>query len=84
MLDFRPILFVIGLLLTTIAVAMGIPAIVDVLAGHSDWQGFAISSALTPSLLAIMARIWDALPFSIGIASTALRTAEKKTGAGSS
>ncbi len=47
MLDFRPILFVIGLLLTTIAVAMGIPAVVDVLAGHSDWQVFAISSALT-------------------------------------
>ncbi|MGB1547382.1 MAG: potassium transporter TrkG, partial [Alphaproteobacteria bacterium] len=47
MLDFRPILFVIGLLLATIAVAMGVPAVVDVLAGHPDWRVFAISSALT-------------------------------------
>jgi len=47
LLDFRPIFFVIGVLLTTIAVAMGIPAAVDALAGHSNWRIFATSSAFT-------------------------------------
>lgn len=47
MLDFRPILFVIGLLLSTLAVAMIVPAIVDALAGNVDWQVFAISAGFT-------------------------------------
>jgi len=47
LLDFRPILFVIGLLLTTLAAAMSVPAIVDALAGHMDWQVFAVSSGFT-------------------------------------
>lgn len=47
MLDFRPILFVVGLLLTTLAVAMSVPAIADALVGNADWLIFAISSGFT-------------------------------------
>ncbi len=47
MIDFRPILFVIGLLMTTLAVAMGLPVVVDAAVGQSDWQVFAASAAVT-------------------------------------
>ena len=47
MLDVRPILFVAGLLLTTLAAAMLLPAAVDAAAGHPDWRTFLASAALT-------------------------------------
>jgi trk system potassium uptake protein TrkH len=47
MIDFRPILFVIGILLTTLAVAMGAPMIADLVTGHPDWRVFATSAGLT-------------------------------------
>ena len=47
MLDFRPILFILGLLLTTLALAMTLPALVDVVTGHADWQVFLASAGLT-------------------------------------
>ncbi|MEX0759751.1 MAG: potassium transporter TrkG, partial [Tistlia sp.] len=47
MVDFRPILFVIGVLLSVLAVAMAIPAIVDAASGHADWQVFAAAGAVT-------------------------------------
>ncbi len=47
MLDFRPILFILGLLLTTLAIAMSLPALVDVTTGHADWQVFLASAGLT-------------------------------------
>ncbi len=47
MLDFRPVLFVLGVLLTTLAVTMVVPAIADLADGNPDWQVFAISSAVT-------------------------------------
>ncbi|MDX1581238.1 MAG: potassium transporter TrkG, partial [Alphaproteobacteria bacterium] len=47
MLDFRPILLVIGLLLATLGVAMLIPALADLIAGHDDWQVFMVSSVTT-------------------------------------
>ncbi|MGB0681751.1 MAG: TrkH family potassium uptake protein [Magnetovibrionaceae bacterium] len=46
-MEYRPILLAIGLLLTTLAVGMAIPAAVDALSGHSDWQVFAASGAVT-------------------------------------
>jgi trk system potassium uptake protein TrkH len=45
--DFRPIFFVVGLLLTTLAVAMCAPLVVDLAAGHHEWRMFAGSAALT-------------------------------------
>ena len=47
MLDFRPILYIIGILLTTLAVAMCAPMLADLITGHPDWQVFAGSAGLT-------------------------------------
>ena len=47
MLDFRPIIFVIGILLTTLALAMCAPMAADLADGHSDWKVFAGSGGLT-------------------------------------
>lgn len=47
MFDFRPILFVTGLLLCTLAVAMVLPAMVDAASGHPDWQVFLAAAAAT-------------------------------------
>jgi len=46
-LDLRPILLVIGILLTTLGVAMIIPAVVDLHFNHPEWIIFAVSSGLT-------------------------------------
>ena len=45
--DIRPILMVIGLLLATLGGAMLLPAIVDLMADHNDWQVFAASGLLS-------------------------------------
>ena len=47
MMDFRPIILVIGILLSALALGMIVPAIVDAFAGNPDWQVFAISSGVT-------------------------------------
>lgn len=47
MLDFRPIAFVLGVLLTILAAAMMIPAIVDLANGNPDWQVFVTSASVT-------------------------------------
>ncbi len=47
MIDFRPALFVIGILLTTLSVAMLAPFAVDVVDGNPDWQVFAGAGLLT-------------------------------------
>jgi trk system potassium uptake protein TrkH len=47
MMDLRPVLFVIGILLSILAVAMVIPAVFDFAAGHADWQVFALAAAVT-------------------------------------
>lgn len=47
MIDFRPVLFIVGILLTTMAVAMCIPATVDLVVGHPDWQVFGTAAGLT-------------------------------------
>jgi len=46
-LDLRPILFILGILLTTLAVAMSLPALVDAAIGHPDWEVFLASAGLT-------------------------------------
>ncbi len=47
MIDFRPALFVIGILLTTLSVAMLAPFAIDIMDGHPDWQVFAGAGLLT-------------------------------------
>jgi trk system potassium uptake protein TrkH len=45
--DFRPILFVLGLLLAILALAMVLPAMADLAAGDPDWQVFLASASAT-------------------------------------
>ena len=47
MLDFRPVLHVIGLLLATLGLAMLVPAFVDIIDDNRDWQVFAAASMTT-------------------------------------
>lgn len=48
MIDFRPIFFVIGILLTTLAVVMGLPALADFVTGNvDDAFVFAVSAGIT-------------------------------------
>lgn len=46
-MDFRPIVLVCGTLLASLAIVMCIPAIVDFIAGHPDWEVFAICAGIT-------------------------------------
>ncbi|MDH3241235.1 MAG: TrkH family potassium uptake protein [Alphaproteobacteria bacterium] len=50
MIDFRPIFFTIGILLSTLALGMVVPAIADLIAGHSDWRVFAGAAGLNAFL----------------------------------
>ncbi len=47
MMDLRPIILIIGILLSALAVGMCVPAVVDGVAGNPDWQVFAVSAGLT-------------------------------------
>ena len=47
MLDFRPILFITGVLMLPLAVAMCLPAIADAAADNPDWQVFLTASGFT-------------------------------------
>ncbi len=47
MMDFRPVLLVVGVLLAILALAMCVPAGVDLMAGNPDWQVFVLSAGLT-------------------------------------
>lgn len=47
MIDFRPIFLVLGLLLSTLAIVMLVPGLVDLVSGNPDWQIFAVSGGVT-------------------------------------
>ena len=47
MFDFKPIILVAGILLTTLGCVMLLPAILDVLLGSADWLTFAFSAGVT-------------------------------------
>ncbi len=47
MLDIRPILLVIGILLTTLGIAMVIPALVDLASDEADWKVFIVAAGVT-------------------------------------
>ncbi len=46
-IDFRPVLFVVGILLTTLAAFMFVPALVDATAGNPDWRVFLAAAFFT-------------------------------------
>ena len=45
--DFRPVFFVVGILLITLSLAMALPAVADGVAGDPDWLVFVASSVFT-------------------------------------
>ena len=45
--DLRPVLFVVGILLVTLSLAMALPAVADAVAGDRHWQVFLVSSVFT-------------------------------------
>ena len=47
MIDIRPVLFVVGILLTTLAGFMFIPALADAIVGHPDWRVFLAAAFFT-------------------------------------
>ncbi|MEX2454450.1 MAG: TrkH family potassium uptake protein [Rhodospirillaceae bacterium] len=47
MFNFRPVFYIIGILLTTLSAAMCAPLVADLVVGHPDWSVFAGSAALT-------------------------------------
>ncbi|MEK9845292.1 MAG: hypothetical protein VW550_17085, partial [Thalassospira sp.] len=47
LIDFRPILFIVGILLCTLAVGMFVPALVDLYYGQSDWIVFSAASVVS-------------------------------------
>ena len=46
-MNLKPVLFVLGIILCTVAVGMVLPMIVDLQAGYNDWQVFATCIAFT-------------------------------------
>ncbi len=46
MFDFRPIAFILGILLIALAAAMAIPALAELVAGRDDWKVFAAAAAV--------------------------------------
>lgn len=46
-MDMRPILYVIGILLCTLAASMSLPLLVDLAAGNPDWKVFALCMIFT-------------------------------------
>lgn len=46
-MDYRPTIFIVGLLLATLAVVMCLPAITDYALGNGDWQVFAAAAGTT-------------------------------------
>lgn len=47
MIDFKPVIYVNGILLLILAAAMGVPALVDVASADRDWAVFALSALVT-------------------------------------
>ena len=46
-MDFRPVFLIIGILVSTLALFMCLPAIVDLVLGHPDWKVFAVAAGVT-------------------------------------
>ena len=54
MVNFRPILHVLGLLIIMLSIGMLVPVFVDVVAENSDWQAFLLAAVLSASIGAML------------------------------
>ena len=50
LMDMRPVLYVIGILLSTLAVSMILPILVDLMSGNDDWKVFFLCMVFTAFL----------------------------------
>jgi len=73
-LDFRPILFVVGVLLTILASFMFVPALVDAAAGSPDWRVFLASAFFTLFVGVTLALGTRTGPLSLSVRQTFLLT----------
>lgn len=46
-IDLRPVLFIVGIMLTALAGVMLIPAVVDIMLGNAHWRAFVFAAAAT-------------------------------------
>lgn len=68
MIQLRPIVFIVGLMLCMIAAAMILPAVVDVADGHADWRVFFGASVITFFIGGLMVLVaYDEKPIRLGI-----------------
>jgi trk system potassium uptake protein TrkH len=74
MFDLRPVLFVVGVLLSILAAAMLIPALVDLAAGHADWTVFVGASAITLFVGVALAITSRGSGYSLGVRQAFLLT----------
>lgn len=47
MIDFRPVLLVVGIFITVFGALMILPMLADLITGHSDWKAFGTSALIT-------------------------------------
>lgn len=46
-MDFRPVLYIVGILLCTLAISMAVPMLADIYVSHPDWKVFFLSILVT-------------------------------------
>ena len=73
-MDFRPGFFVIGILLSTLAVMMVVPAVFDLLAGYSDWEVFLGSGGVTLFVGVAMALTFRSSSMHLGLRQAFMMT----------
>lgn len=74
MFDLRPVLFVIGVLLTILAAAMLVPALFDLAIGNPDWSVFVAASAITLFVGVALAITSRGQSFDLGVRQAFLLT----------
>ena len=74
MIDLRPTLFIIGLLLSILAAAMTLPAVVDLAADNPDWQVFLVSAVVTMFTGASLALAYRGQGFHLTVRETFVLT----------
>ena len=74
MIDIRPVLFVVGILLTTLAAFMFVPALVDAAADSADWRVFLAAAFFTLFVGVTMMLTTRAGPVRLSVRQTFLLT----------
>jgi len=73
-MDYRPLLYVIGILLSTLAVTMALPMLVDLSLGNEDWRIFLLCMMITGFFGGILILTNSGHKFNLSIKQTFLLT----------